>query len=112
MAANDGGGIAADRPRGFDVVVVAHAEHGAAAYAREGRHAGDAYGENHALQPGPHDGRQHQRQHQAGEGQQHVHAAHQDGVQPALEIAGQQAKAHSTKGGDSDGGKGDQQAQL
>jgi len=88
----------ADRPRREDVVQLAYREHLRTHEAREESDAADADRDHERVDAAAQCRKQPQRQDQTGEGEQHLHAAHNDFVNDAAEEAGDQPED------DADGG--------
>src|SRR5215207_1933192 len=89
----------------LDVVALAHRDHCRAHHPRHLGDEHDADGEHGVSQARPKHGDDHDGEQDAGEGEEHVHQAHQQRVGPASEVAGYHADDSPHRCRDSHGGE-------
>ena len=111
VARQDAAVRAAREARRHDELLLADRQHLAVDHARHRRPVDDADHHDEHPDAGLADGRrQGDRQQQDGEGQHHVGGAHHEGLEPAAEVAGDDAEDHPEKQREAVGQHADGQA--
>ena len=88
------------RPRGLDELLLADRQGVGARDAGEGRDEHDSDRHHGVLERWPEDGHQRDGQQDRREGQQGVHEAHDEAVEPAADVPGQETQRDAHGGGD------------